>query len=526
MAYRSNKQLILNKKRAITPTIPKTILKATINNIDPSVPFLIKAGLIQGAELSSTGALIALSGLKTGRSPKDKRIVKNNETKDIWWGPNIGMSEALFEAYKSRAIGLIRNYEINGFAGWDEENNIKIKLYTNLAYHALFMKNLLVPCSSQKYSQEFIIYDAGEINLPDIPPNLKDFTLTTTLIALNLSTNEAVIFGTKYAGEIKKLVFTLLMYLMPLKNNLPLHSSANISPEGSVSLFFGLSGSGKTSLSSTHERKLIGDDEHVWTDNGIFNIEGGCYAKCINLSENSEPQIYNAIKFGSVLENVIAPEGIVDYDSTKITENTRCAYPLSFINSIIPAKVNSHPDNIILLVCDTFGLLPPVAKLSIEQAIFFFISGYTSKIAGTEVGIKTPEAVFSSCFAEPFIVWKPAKYGELLRRYIEKYKSNVWLLNTGWIKGPYGKGERISIETSRWFLDQIHSNSFDNFYNFPLFDISVPVYDSAWEVEDIFTPRNLWENKEDYDTKLQDLFDKFNKNYKDKLKGISGSFSG
>ncbi len=908
MSFRSKKIL------KPPPTIPQTAPRITVASIDPPVSQLVKNALkTPDNNLSNTGALLTLSGAKTGRSPKDKRIVLDDNTKNIWWGSvNIPMTPKLFEFYKFKAMALIHNYEINGYAGWDTKNNVKVKLYTNLPYHALFMKNLLInptdiPSQGQT-SHEFIIYDAGELDLPECLPPLKDKNLTKTLVAINFTTMEAVIFGTKYAGEIKKLILTLIMYLMPLKGYLPLHSSANISAgyqnhekivdlldldlnTGSrdLTLFFGLSGSGKclgkdtpvlmydgtiklvqdikvgeqimgddsksrnilstctgreqlyeisssgkrattkstkyivneshilslkanpehlnmyktdgdiidisvkdyltvlpksyvnkgdgsnsllcgyrvpilfnkkpipfdpymlgywlgdgtsakpdittiekevieyfeqnltkyqlelkqihekdksrdisyriissgdnykqkgcntfinilrkynlfnnkhipmnykcndrkvqlailagildsdgyydkkgkiydivlkseklfddviflarslgysaykspckktctnskngpvigdyfrttisgdnlseipcivprkqaenrimnksvlkygitvkkldvgdyygfeidgnkrfllgdftvthnTSLSADSKRMLIGDDEHVWSNTGVFNIEGGCYAKCINLSQQSEPEIFNAIKYGAVIENVIYDKNFVpDYTSDKITENTRCAYPLSHIqNALIPAITTNHPTNIVLLVCDSFGVFPPVAKLSYEQAVYFFISGYTAKIAGTEQGIKSPEAVFSACFGEPFLVWQPKRYGDLLKEKLEKHKPNVWLLNTGWIKGGYGKGERISIKYSKTILNKIHDGSLEKeeTFIFPKFEFSVPVRCDEIN-DDIFNPRELWTDKDKYDKQLDSLYEMFNKNYNDKLAGTS-----
>lgn len=530
------------KNNLFTSETMNQIQRVTSLYIDPSVSELVKHALKDPQiHLSSTGALLTLSGEKTGRSPKDKRIVSDDSTKNIWWGNvNVPISPKSFEFYKSKAISLIRNYEINGYSGWDEKNNVKIKLYTNLPYHALFMKNLLVSPSSLANqgltAHEFIIYDAGEINLPE--STIKDRSLNKTLIAINFTSMEAVIFGTKYAGEIKKLILTLMMYLMPLRGHLPLHSSANISGGSDLTLFFGLSGSGKTSLSTDSCRILIGDDEHVWTNKGIFNIEGGCYAKCINLSLQSEPDIFNAIKYGAVLENVVHKNFIPDYSSDKITENTRCAYPLSFIpNALIPAITNTHPTNIILLVCDSFGVLPPVAKLTIEQAVYFFISGYTSKIAGTEQGIKSPEAVFSACFGEPFLVWQPKKYGDLLAKKLSTHGyPNIWLLNTGWINGPYGVGKRIPIKYSRTILNRIHDGSLEKEDRY-LFspnpggdsgpgELQTPVKCDGIE-ENIFNPRELWEDKEKYDKQLSNLYALFDKNYNEKLSGsLTGIGSG
>ena len=495
---------------------------------NPSVSELYSNALVYDKlELSSTGALLAYSGERTGRSPKDKRIVKDDRTKDIWWGNvNIPMESDLFTFYKNCAVEYLKTkeseqngrlYEIDVYAGW--ENKLKVRIYCTSAYHALFMLDMLIPSKEKFDKPDFTIYNVGELNLSDYTAKLSnkdiiDSSLNTTLIALNVTSMEMLIFGTRYAGEMKKSVLTLMMYLMPLKGYLPLHSSANIKDDN-LCLFFGLSGSGKTTLSSDSSRNLIGDDEHVWTDEGVYNIEGGCYAKCINLKEECEPEIYRAIKYGAVLENVIHDNYVVNYASDKITENTRCVYPLDFIpNALIPATVKTQPKNIILLVCDTFGLLPPVAKLSHEQAVYFFISGYTSKVAGTEVGIKKPEAVFSACFGEPFIVWNPKRYGELLKEKLEKFNPTVWLLNTGWIEGGYELGHRISIKDTRSILNNIHNGKLINeqFIKFPVFNFEVPVKCDGVN-SNILDPRNVWANQDNYLIQLNKLNDKFVENY-------------
>ena len=475
----------------------------------------------QNFNISSTGALLAYSGKNTGRCPRDKRIALDESTKNIWWGSvNIPISIDLYNTYKYAAVDYLENhpniYQVNAYAGWDLENRIKIILYTTNAYHALFFRNLLIP-TEEKFDDNdscFKIYDTSELLLSsiEIPENIKsDSTLTDTLIALNFTSKDMLIYGTQYAGEIKKGVLTLMMYLMPIKNYLCLHSSANI-VDDNLCLFFGLSGTGKTTLSADPKRYLIGDDEHVWTEKGVFNVEGGCYAKCINLSKENEPDIYNAIRYGAVLENVVHDKKFnVKYSDSTITENTRCAYPLHYIdNAIIPASVDIHPVNVVFLMCDSFGLLPPVALLSHEQAIDFFIAGYTSKIAGTEIGITEPQATFSSCFGEPFLVWHPKQYGELLKQKLSKYQPNVWVLNTGWINGPYGIGNRISISITRKILDAIHDGTLvtQQFTNFPIFDIKIPINYTGID-ESIFDPRKSYPNIDSYMDKLQVLHDKF-----------------
>merc|ERR1719387_1095958 len=320
---------------------------------------------------------------------------------------------------------------------------------------------------SKNGQRPFVIFNAGVF-----PCNRRTAGMTSsTSVAVSFKRKEMIILGTQYAGEMKKGVFTVMNYLMPLQPKrelppaeraLPLHASANIGPDDDVSIFFGLSGTGKTTLSADPRRNLIGDDEHVWTSKGVFNIEGGCYAKCINLSEDKEPEIFRAIRFGSVLENVVHDPWTreVDYDDVSLTENTRCAYPLHFIpNAQIPAVVDSHPSNVVLLTCDAFGVLPPISKLSPEQVQFHFISGYTAKVAGTEMGVTEPQATFSACFGGPFLVWHPFEYASMLAEKLQAHHANAWLLNTGWTGGAYGCGERCPLKYTRMLVDAIHDGT-------------------------------------------------------------------
>ena len=392
----------------------------------------------ENSRISSTGALICLSGPNTGRCPKDKRIVKENTSEnDIWWGPvNMPMNLDDFVANKQSVQDYLDKadnlYIIDGYAGWSDTYRLKIRVICLRAYHALFMKNMLIPPTTlgtnlTDFDPDFTIYNTGKY------PALN----TNTLVAINFGMKQMIILGTEYAGEMKKGVFSIMHYYLPNKNVLTLHSAANEGQNGEVSLFFGLSGTGKTTLSADPNRKLIGDDEHAWVNNNsneIFNIEGGCYAKCINITQEKEPEIFNAIKFGSVLENVVYDNEtrIVDYDSAKITENTRCCYPISFINNSKVPSMGKSPTNIIMLSCDTFGLLPPVSKLTVNQALYYFIQGYTAKIAGTEVGIQKPVPVFSACFGDAFLVHHPLKYAKMLKELLIKTGANAWLLNTGW----------------------------------------------------------------------------------------------
>ncbi|UKJ87926.2 phosphoenolpyruvate carboxykinase [Theileria orientalis] len=373
-------------------------------------------------ELTSTGALSCLSGEKTGRSPLDKRTVLDDNTRyTVWWDSvNIPIDLESFNMNKKLAIDFIntneRIYVTDAFAGWDPDHRLKVRVVSIRAYHALFMHNLLIVPSQDElkdFKPDFTIYNAGPC---DAKPSIPGVTSNTS-ICINYTSMEMIILGSEYAGEMKKGILTLMMYILPQKGLLPLHSSCNVDRSGNVTLFFGLSGTGKTTLSTEPNRLLIGDDEHVWTDRGVFNIEGGCYAKCKDLSKDHEPEIFDAIKFGSVLENVVLDETnkVVDYKDVSITENTRCAYPLEFIKNVkLPALVNNHPNNVIFLTCDAFGALPPVSLLNTSQAIYHFVSGYTTKMVGTEIGVNKPTATFSACYAGPFLALSPLVYADLL----------------------------------------------------------------------------------------------------------------
>jgi phosphoenolpyruvate carboxykinase (ATP) len=475
-----------------------------------------------GTAITDTGALVARSGEKTGRSPKDKRLVDHpDSTDDIWWGDiNIKLSEHVFELNRQRARDYLNTHEriyvLDGFAGWDPEHRLKVRIISNRAYHALFMHNMLMRPTEEELENfgdpDFVIYNAGRF-----PANPYTEGMTSpTSIDLSFAHREMVILGTEYAGEMKKGVFTLMHYLMPKKDVLSMHCSANEGEDGDVSVFFGLSGTGKTTLSADPKRALIGDDEHCWSDNGVFNIEGGCYAKCINLSRKEEPEIFNAIRFGAILENVVFDPQTreVDFTDTSITQNTRTSYPIDYIeNSKIPC-VGDHPSNIILLTCDAFGVLPPVAKLTPEQAMYHFISGYTAKVAGTEVGVTEPKASFSACFGAAFLVWPPTKYAELLADKIRKHGSNAWLVNTGWTGGPYGEGHRISLEYTRAIIDAIHDGSLDDVPTEPDSNFGVHVPQECPGVPtELLTPRKTWDDKPGYDLTATKLINLFQENF-------------
>ncbi|MDD3587468.1 MAG: phosphoenolpyruvate carboxykinase (ATP) [Thermoguttaceae bacterium] len=478
--------------------------------------------LREKAAITSSGALMNSSGIKTGRSPKDKRIVDHPASnQDIWWGSvNIKMPESSFMHNRRRAIDYLNTrdmlYVIDAFAGWDNENRIKVRIICARAYHALFMSNMLVRPTPEELlnfgKPDYVIFNAGQFPADPASPTVT----SETSVALSFERGEFIILGTQYAGEMKKGVFTIMNYLMPKKGNLSMHCSANEGKEGDVSLFFGLSGTGKTTLSTEPNRKLIGDDEHYWTEHGIVNIEGGCYAKCINLSRESEPEIFNAIRFGTVLENTVYDDKsrLVDFFDASLTENTRASYPIEYIDNIKQPCSGSHPKNIILLTCDAFGVLPPVSFLSPEQAMYHFISGYTAKVAGTEVGVVEPEATFSACFGAAFLVWHPAKYAQLLAQNMKKYGSRAWLVNTGWCGGSYGVGKRLSIKHTRAIIDGIHSGSLAKSpcKVDPIFGLNVPTSCPGVPSE-VLWPENSWSNPNDYRRTALKLAGLFQKNF-------------
>lgn len=475
------------------------------------------------SKITSNGSLVAYSGIKTGRSPKDKRIVLDDNTTDIWWGndsPNVKMDSNTFLINRETTICYLNSLDkvfiYDGYAGWDKTNRIKVRVICERPYHALFSYNMFVEATIDElknFNPDYTIYNAGKF-----PCNrFTNFMTSSTSIDFDFTRNEILILGTQYAGEMKKGIFSVMHYIMPKKQILSLHSSANESKtDGSVSIFFGLSGTGKTTLSADSTRNLIGDDEHCWTDTGIFNIEGGCYAKCINLSKKKEPEIWNAIKFGSLLENVIIKKNRnIDFDDITITPNTRVSYPIDYIeNAKIPC-VAKHPNNIILLTCDAFGILPPVSKLTKEQVMYYFISGYTSKIAGTEMGITEPEATFSSCFGEAFIIWHPLKYAKLLSEKMDTHNVNAWLVNTGWITGKYGEGDRCKLKYTRAIIKAINDNKLKNerFVSIPIFNLKIPENCNGID-KDIFYPKNLWLDSDKYDYETLKLAKMFTKNFK------------
>ncbi|KAI9803590.1 MAG: hypothetical protein M1825_001933 [Sarcosagium campestre] len=499
---------------------------AIISN--PSVAALYEDALVYetGSAITSTGALSAYSGAKTGRSPKDKRIVEeDSSSKDVWWGPvNKPMSPEVWRINRERAIDYLntrnRIYVVDGFAGWDEKYRINVRIVCARAYHALFMRNMLIrptPEQLEHFHPAYTIYNAGSF-----PANRYTQGMTSpTSVAINFQEKEMVILGTEYAGEMKKGIFTVLFYEMPVKHNvLTLHSSANEGKNGDVTVFFGLSGTGKTTLSADPHRALIGDDEHCWSERGVFNIEGGCYAKCVGLSAEKEPDIFNAIRFGSILENVVFNQDtrVVDYEDTTLTENTRCAYPIEYIdNAKIPCLTTSHPTNIILLTCDARGVLPPISKLTSEQMMFHFISGYTSKMAGTEDGVTEPQATFSSCFAQPFLALHPMRYAKMLAEKVAHHNANAWLLNTGWVGSSAVKGgKRCPLKYTRAILDAIHSGELAKaeYETYDTFNLHIPKSTTGVPSE-LLNPKASWTAGEaDFKAEVTKLGGLFVENFK------------
>ncbi len=475
-----------------------------------------------GAVKAANGALVAFSGAKTGRSPNDKHVVRDPETaRDVWWGPvNFPLERESFLRNRARVRAFLNRqdllYVIDGFAGWDPEYRLNVRIICNRPYHALFMHNMLIrptPAELAEFGEpDFVVYNAGQ---EAADPSVDGVTSPTS-VDLSFADNEACILGTEYAGEMKKGVFTIMNYLMPKRDVLSMHCSATTDPEtGASSLLFGLSGTGKTTLSADPNRRLIGDDEHCWTDSGIFNIEGGCYAKTIDLSEEKEPDIYRALRYGAVLENVVLrDDGSVDWSDSSITQNTRGSYPIEFIDNAQVPCVAGHPTDVIFLTADAFGVLPPVSRLTPEQAMYHFISGYTAKVAGTEVGVTDPVATFSPCFGGPFLVWHPAKYARLLADRMHEHGVNVWLVNTGWSGGPFGVGARIDLPHTRRMVDAIHAGELADAPTEPdpVFGVHV-VTEVPGVPGEILRPRATWPDPAAYDEKAAHLARLFRENF-------------
>ncbi|PHR73772.1 MAG: phosphoenolpyruvate carboxykinase (ATP) [Arcobacter sp.] len=487
------------------------------------IDFLIKHAVEnEGAKVSSTGALMIDTGIFTGRSPKDKFFVNQDPSnKYIAWGDiNRAVSKDVYEDLFVTTKKQLSNKELfvtDVYCGASKDSKKSVRFITEIAWQANFIQNMFIMPKTQKelddFKPDFTIYNACKtVDMAYASHGIH----SEVYVVFNVEDNVAIIGGTWYAGEMKKGVFSMMNYWLPLQGKLAMHCSANIGEDGDTALFFGLSGTGKTTLSTDPKRQLIGDDEHGWDDKGVFNFEGGCYAKVINLDEKSEPEIFAAIKKGAILENVVYDEnGLVDYTNGSKTENTRVSYPINHIENHAPDLMGGHPTNIIFLCADAFGVLPPVAKLSKKQAMYYFLSGYTAKVAGTERGITEPVATFSSCFGEAFLPLNPTVYAELLGNKIDKHKVNVYLVNTGWTGGPYGVGSRMTIKNTRACINGILDGSINDsdFETLPIFNLEIPKTLDGVETI-VLNPRNTWNDKEAYDEMRKKLAGMYMKNFK------------
>lgn len=501
----------------------KELLTGQNVHVQLSVPQLVEAATSRKeAVLTREGAVKAETGKYTGRSPKDKYMVEEESSKNKvdWGNVNRPISSEVFEKLYAKVIKHLKDkdalYVFKGFAGADHESRVPIQTVNEYAWHNLFAHQLFIRPSAeelQTHEAEFTVVYAPTFQAdPEV-----DGTASETFIIVSMEQRIILIGGTEYAGEMKKSIFSIMNYLLPEKGILPMHCSANVGPEGDVTLFFGLSGTGKTTLSADGNRKLIGDDEHGWSDNGVFNIEGGCYAKTINLSRENEPQIYDAIRFGSVLENVVVdPETrIPNYDDGSLTENTRAAYPMQAIDNIVDPSVAGHPKTIVFLTADAFGVLPPISKLTKEQAMYHFLSGYTSKLAGTERGITSPEATFSTCFGSPFLPLHATVYAEMLGKKIDEHGAQVFLVNTGWTGGVYGVGSRMKLSYTRTMVRAAIKGELNNVptEKEAIFGFEIPTEVPGVPTE-VLNPRHAWSDKAAYDQKANELAQEFQENFK------------
>ncbi len=491
-----------------------------------SMEALYEEAVFRGEGVTSVGGpFVAHTGKHTGRSANDKFTVRHADSENnIWWGTyNKPFDGNKFDGLYTRMLGYMQSKDVfvqDVYVGADEKYRMPIRFVTEYAWHSMFIRNMFIPPQTQDEYKRFVP-EFTVIDTPGFKSNpAVDGTPGETFIVLNYERKLAIIGNTAYAGEMKKSIFTLLNYLLPLQGVMSMHCSANVDPNDThdVALFFGLSGTGKTTLSADPTRRLIGDDEHGWSDDGVFNYEGGCYAKVVGLSEAAEPQIFATTKmFGTILENVPVDPVTrkIDLNDESITENTRASYPLEFISNAVPEKKAGHPKNIIFLTCDASGVMPPIARLSTAQAMYQFISGYTAKLAGTEAGLgKEPAITFSACFGGPFMVHHPSKYAELLKNKIDRYNVKCWLVNTGWVGGPYGVGKRISIKHTRALLTAALTGKLANVEYFldPVFGFEVPK--TCPDVpENVLEPWSSWPGREEYDKRYRDLAQRFIENF-------------
>ncbi len=481
--------------------------------------------------IAEAGPLSCRTGQHTGRSPNDKFFVREPSSEDAidWGAVNRPMTAQQFDALEEDFTAALRGRELfvqDCHAGADSRYRLAIRVVTEHAWHSLFAQNLFITGDDRRSwpgDAEFTVID-----LPGLQANpSRHGTRSDVVIALNFARRLVLIGGTSYAGEIKKSIFTVMNYLLPMQDVLPMHCSANVGQSGDVALFFGLSGTGKTTLSSDAERRLIGDDEHGWSESGIFNFEGGCYAKTIRLSAEAEPQIFAATRrFGTVLENVVVDPTTrrLDLDDDRYTENTRAAYPISFIDNAVMEGQGGHPSHVVMLTADAFGVLPPIARLTPDSAMYHFLSGYTAKVAGTEKGVTEPKATFSTCFGAPFLPLPPARYARMLGERIAQHRAQAWLVNTGWTGGPYGVGTRIRIKFTRAMINAAVKGELAavEFVRDPTFNVDVPRSCPGVPVE-VLEPRATWSSSADYDEQAARLAGMFAANFKAFESGVSAA---
>ncbi len=475
-------------------------------------------------KLSHLGPIVVNTGKHNARAANDKFIVREpGSAEHVWWGEyNRPYDADKFEELFTRLQGFLQGRDLfiqDCFGGADPNYTLPVRIITEYAWQSLFARNMFIlPETNEDYRRHVPQFTLISVPSFQSYPSI-DGSPSTTLIALNFEQGLCIIGNTAYGGEVKKSIFTVLNYLLPLQNVMTMHCSANVGKDGDVALFFGLSGTGKTTLSADPERKLIGDDEHGWSDEGVFNFEAGSYAKVIQLSSTAEPQIFACTrKFGTILENVVYDPvtRLIDLDDDSITENTRASYPLEFIDNAVPEKKAGHPKNIILLTCDASGVMPPIARLTPDQALYYFISGYTSKVAGTEIGLgQEPEITFSTCFGAPFMVHHPNFYADLLKKKITRYGVNCWLLNTGWVGGPYGIGKRISIKYTRAMLSAALSGALSDvtYTKDPIFGFEVPEH-CPGVPDDVLNPAIAWPSESEYKIRYRDLASRFIDNFR------------
>jgi phosphoenolpyruvate carboxykinase (ATP) len=495
---------------------------------NPSPASTIELAVRRGeGRLTSGGAFLAITSPFTGRSPNDKFIVKEPGSEDkVWWGKvNQPLSQEKYEALEADVKAYLDTKELfirDLYACANPRRRLDVRLISESAWHTLFAHNQFIrpyPADLTDFEPTFTILHAPEFHPdPERHGTRKPPSGPAAAIVLNFATRTVIIAGTRYAGEIKKSIFTALNYLLPLEGVFPMHCSANVGQEGDTALFFGLSGTGKTTLSADHRRGLIGDDEHGWGNADVFNFEGGCYAKVIRLSSEAEPEIFATLSmFGTVLENVVMDEETrqLDLDSEAVTENTRAAYPIHYIPNYVASGIGNHPRTVIFLTADAFGVLPPIARLTPEQALYYFLSGYTAKLAGTERGVTEPQATFSTCFGAPFMVHYPTVYADMLGEKIARHKSTVWLINTGWSGGPYGVGSRMKISHTRAMVSAILDGRLRDVPTKPdpIFGLHIPTTCPGVPNE-VLIPRNTWADKEAYDAKAKELANRFVENFK------------